>query len=94
MRIQITEKKAGCLLVVLLLVSLLHTSISEATEFYLSIDGGNEEKHCDSVQIRKNNIACIEQNQVASYDLSAVEGLQIVDKEKIEFINRFTPGAI
>ncbi|CAK8724127.1 Excalibur calcium-binding domain-containing protein [Candidatus Electrothrix aarhusensis] len=94
MRIQITEKKAGCLLVILILVSLLHTSISKATAFYLSVDGGNGEKHCDSVQIRENNIACIEQNQVVSYDLSAVEGVHIVDKEKIEFINRFTPGAI
>ncbi|RWX48043.1 Excalibur calcium-binding domain-containing protein [Candidatus Electrothrix marina] len=94
MRIQITEKKAGCLLVVLILVSLLHASVSEATEFYLSVAGGNEEKHCDSLQIRENNIACIEQNQVVSYDLSTVEGVQIIDKEKIEFINRFTPGTI
>ncbi|MCI5137987.1 MAG: hypothetical protein D3922_06145, partial [Candidatus Electrothrix sp. AR1] len=94
MRIKITDKIVGCFVIVLVIVSLLYASASEAAEFYLSVDGGNEEKHCDSLQIRENNIACIEQNQVVSYDLSAVEGVQIVEKGKIEFINRFTPGEI
>ncbi|WLE98351.1 MAG: excalibur calcium-binding domain-containing protein [Candidatus Electrothrix communis] len=94
MRIFIILKVKVCFLLIILFSLLVHAEFAVAAEFYLSVAGGNEEKHCDSLQIRENNIACIEQNQVVSYDLSTVEGVQIIDKEKIEFINRFTPGAI
>ena len=94
MRIFIMLKVTICFLLIIFPSLLVHAEFAVAAEFYLSVDGGNEEKHCDSLQIRENNIACIKQNQVVSYDLSTVEGVQIVDKGKIEFINRFTPREI
>ncbi|MCI5168234.1 MAG: hypothetical protein D3903_19635 [Candidatus Electrothrix sp. GM3_4] len=94
MRIQITEKKVGCFAIVWVIVSLLHVSISEATEFYLSVEGSARREHCDSLEIKSNKISCTKQNMVISYDLNAVSDVEIVDKEKIHFISRFTSDSI
>ena len=94
MPIQITEKKAGYLLVVLVLVSLLHTSVPEAAEFYLTVGSGDRKEHCDSLQIKANKVSCLEKRMVINYDLSAVKDVKIINKETVRFFSKLTPDSI
>jgi hypothetical protein len=88
------KQKTSCFLVGLIISLFLYVPISQATEFYLSVAGGNGKEHCESLEIRGNTAACINQNKVTGYDLGVIQGVQIVNDGKIEFISKFTPASI
>ncbi|MCI5125355.1 MAG: hypothetical protein D3925_12985, partial [Candidatus Electrothrix sp. AR5] len=94
MHIQITGKSIGGYVIVLVIVSLLHVSVSEATEFYMTVDGGGRREHCDFMQIKANKVSCAEKNIVISYDLNAVKAVEIIDKKKVQFFSELTPRSI
>ena len=77
-----------------MLIGLLHVPPSEATEFYLSIDGARQQSHCDFLEIQERKAVCTENKMIITYDLNSVRDVTVVDNDQIQFIDRFTPDAI
>ncbi|WYD79416.1 MAG: excalibur calcium-binding domain-containing protein [Candidatus Electrothrix gigas] len=89
-----TKQRTGCFLIGFIIGFLLYVPISSATEFYLSVTGGQKAEHCDFLVIQANKARCTQKSLSISYDLRQVRGVALVEKNKSEFFSKLTPGAI
>lgn len=89
-----TKQRTGCFLIGFIIGFLLYVPISSATEFYLSVAGGQKAEHCDFLFIQANKARCTQKNLSISYDLRTVQHVAIVDKKKSKSFSKLTPDAI
>ncbi|WPD21660.1 MAG: excalibur calcium-binding domain-containing protein [Candidatus Electrothrix scaldis] len=94
MRLQIMNKKIGYFSPLFVIGLLLHASAPQATEFYLSVAGGNGKEHCESLEIREGKAICAQGKMVIGYDLGLIQDVEIIEDGKIQHIGKLTPNSI
>ncbi|MCI5120570.1 MAG: hypothetical protein D3908_05140 [Candidatus Electrothrix sp. AUS4] len=83
---QIVKQRTGYFLVGFIITFFLYVPQSLATEFYLSVAGGNGKEHCESLEIREGKAICSLGKMVIGYDLGAIRDVEIVEDGKIQRI--------
>ncbi|XCN71827.1 MAG: excalibur calcium-binding domain-containing protein [Candidatus Electrothrix aestuarii] len=94
MHTEITKQRTGAFCIILIATFFLHIPQALATEFYLSVAGGNGKEHCESLEIREGKAICAQGKMVIGYDLGLIRDVEIIEDGKIQHIGKLTPNSI